>query len=647
MNRTIQYWSLTLTIAWASISGAVLAQADSDHTQTASTTLLGESFNNPDQKEIFKLFLATFQPDYNRQNNRVMLSTEMAGGLGDFTYIHKTASLLEMHQTSDDIHLLSLNTDTSTAERIETVFQQRTPRHMLDLDYDDIVSIWQAKELQNHIKNTSFVLNLGPASDILFILTSTTNVFNISEIFHEAISDDPEIKKISSTFNATVGQQLERDYNHTILGIEDPAEYLLSGRDIITNSRSLMDDELSEYSVDSDCSPITAMSTCIHVPAFGIGPGDAGILVDDQLRQKVRQYRSAENPYNTDFAKDLLLTEPAVLTAISGQTSPEQQQRYFVRDSNYHIGYFHTYNGKDSFISAITHAYPDVPIRLVLPVDEDYLLQDTTQLMLKRVGVQTVRLWMPEQGWKDYQFNEVHAQGRTIEIVNPFPLPIASLEALNFFSKPVVGTTGDHSFYAAISMGKLPHHEVMSHQYLLRTQLSEIAREPVVQSFYRGLDRRQIGVAIRKLESNPRIIHDFTSQLINDHSANELLLSITAAALNPAPEVTDLLTTIDSLYTASPEQQQTAFQAMPRDEADIARVRLILTKLSELGQPDEMSPALGSGFEALKLWFASHVEQIKGSKLRLISQEAISDYFRKIQFHFKTAPKLDQDSADE
>ena len=642
MSRIIQCWSLTLTIAWVSIFGAVLAQADSDYTQTASTTLLGESFINPDQKEIFKLFLATFQPDYNRQNNRVMLSTEMAGGLGDFTYIHKTASLLEMHQASDDIHLLSLNTDTSTVERIETVFQQRTPRHMLALNYDDIVSIWQAKELQKHIKNTSFVLNLGPASDILFALTSTTNVFNIAEIFHEAISDDPEIKKIS-TFNATVGQQLERDYNHTILGIEDPAEYLLSGRDIITNSRSLMDDELSEYSVDSDCSPITAMSTCVHVPAFGIGPGDAGILVDDQLRQKVRQYRSAENPYNTDFAKDLLLTEPAVLTAISGQTSPEQQQRYFVHHSDYHIGYLHTYNGKDSFISAIAHAYPDVPIRLVLPVDEDYLLQDTTQLMLKRVGVQTVRLWMPEQGWKDYQFNEVHAQGRTIEIVNPFPLPIASLEALNFFSKPVVGTTGDHSFYAAISMGKLPHHEVMSHQYLLRTQLSEIARQPVVQSFYRGLDTKQIGVAIRKLESNPRIIHDFTSQLINEHSANELLLTITATALNPAPEVTDLLRSIDSLYTASPEQQQTAFQAMAGDEADIARVRLILTKLSELGQPNKMSPALGSGFEALKLWFASQVEQIKGTKLRQISQEAISDYFRKIEF----VPKPDEDNADE
>ena len=147
-------------------------------------------------------------------------------------------------------------------------------------------------------------------------------------------------------------------------------------------------------------------------------------------------------------------------------------------------------------------ANPEGVPKFVMPLNPYYLTLPEIKAGLQEARVKTVKFWAQNYGWTEYDIEGVDA-GRVIEILNPFPLTRHNNLALAFFSQLMVGTTGDQSLYEAISMGKLPYHELATHQFFVRHQLESIADHPALETYFRTLKPEATGESLTYLQAHP------------------------------------------------------------------------------------------------------------------------------------------------
>ena len=605
----------------------------------------GETFKNTSQLSIFKLFLAMLDikkiPRGAANNPNVLLMTVLAGGLGDYTYLHKTAKLLKEEIPDLRVSVMAHGSDMS-ANKVRSVFTAFYPQYLISTyaegeELQKALDVWESAQFRLVLaaQPTSFLIDQEKMPQAFYI----GEILHLRERLHTCETEACRIKQLSWIYQTA--NEDYKEYNNKVLGLLDEEAFdgvgfkktdFSAEQTVLKLAKPVYVD--AEYLAGdrSSCNLAQKMMWCFNAPRFGFGPRDAGILIDENIRDKVHQYQLVSDKLNTGWVQALTKAPAELLEAISGASSSPEQLQFFINGNNYYFGYFHRTNGKLTFIRSILNAHPDEPVKIVLPLESISLKSPSVVSGLLEGNVRAVRLWTPDYGWEEYLLEGGASDGRTLEIINPYPLAQDVMEALQFFSNVVVGTTGDHSLYAAISMGKLPHQEVISHQFFVRHQLGLISRQPGIKAFYSTLDPEKTGFLLQQFQQSPQEIAQFTNQLIEEHSANELLASMTRTAGSLSYQLWVFLRTIDDVADLSYDLQAAYLHTLSGDQADTARARLILKSIEgvdELVDHQREPIASVTDTQALKTFLKEQVVQIDSIQLRLILSEAIVGFINK------------------
>ena len=577
-----------------------------------SQELFGESFATAGQLEIYKLFLAMLDPVQNvRGGHDVMLLTRSTHGLGDYSYVDKAAR-----------HLLKSNPSLNIGVATASHWQARTLKTLFcDPPYSRYwFSGGEPGESDTaHAASGSSHFNFMLASKIGYALKPVTenNAFFIGEMINDrdtlTICDNPTCRAeqlrwsyrkyvsdyIDFTLNIlnTTFETLEDLWEESIRYMEEnPLEEFETAS--LIHSYAYLDSmnlkdlpgvyfkpsyEFTDFNSRQKaeyCRTETKLIFCYHTPRFGLSPINAGVLVDPDLLEKVTEFREANDKKSVRLFSALDSVPADLKAAISGSENNNEQTGYFLGEGNYYFGYFHDRNGRIGFIRSVAEAHPGDVVRIVLPFGVASVRDDLNRSGLLKGNITQVRHWTSEEGWKTHNLSE-ETGGSIVEIINIPRVPKDAMQALAFFSRPVVGTTGDQSLFEALTMGKLPFHEVVSHQFFVRHQLELIARHPLIKAFYSSLDPKVLGPLISQLEASPVEIADFTREIVTRRSANGLIQSIVDTALSPSAEVQGFLVAVDALQPLSEDYQDRFLSQLDQDRADIALARFVFNTLRQ------------------------------------------------------------------
>ncbi|WP_152558857.1 hypothetical protein [Endozoicomonas numazuensis] len=382
---------------------------------------------------------------------------------------------------------------------------------------------------------------------------------------------------------------------------------------------------LSVMTRHNTCSPTTHFTVCEYVPRFGFGLYDIGFIHDKSLAEKPL-YSRHESP--SSWLNDLLTVSPDLLEALTGKAIQSEAIHAIAEKSDYYLGYMKRLPGQLSFIQSIGLARSEAKLTFVMPISTDDLQNSEMVQGLKQANIATVKLWSTDNGWQDFVYDNDQKKGRTITIINPYPLPQQQLEALTFFANSIVGSTGDHSMFSTISMGKLPFQETVEHQpYLKRTLLSLAEREEI-KAFYRSSNPSEIAESIVSLEANPVWIQTFTQSLIDQYSSNELITQMIETGIEPSQAIKQLLSSIDALSQGSEIDQEVFIQGLGEDEADIARLRLIFNHIKQREQATDYLPLTmdKEGGDHSIAFLKKHRDSLNSSYLQYFLNEVIRDF---------------------
>ena len=607
----------------------------------------GYSFRNQAQLNIFKLFLSSLNLSvpFDDPSKRVVLSTSIAGGFGDYAYVDKTALLVKKYLPTLSYKAMFSAYESDASRTLKETFRPSYENFWVikTTDEKEFLNLDAAADYLQDSK-FSFYLAAMVSGKLLKYPETAMNRFSIEEIYQhgaerliDCAGEDCHKKEVvlkGRHYVASFYNQFYREFKKR----EDSDCMTMS--QVLRDFQGVAVDDFSsdlasgyEYDKNENCSALPPFR-CKLSPQFGFGKFDAGFLFDEDVAEKVKNYGMADVKENTSFGATLKDVPDEVLGALTDQEAGEQEIAMH-KGADYYFSYTNNEDHSLLFALSLLSAYPDKSIKLIAPLKVDSIIgsawyNEINRLELKKLNVDHVNFWSRKAGWKKIGIQR--SGGRSLTIINPFPLLREQFLALSFFSNMVVGTTGDQSLYEAISMGKLPFHEFISYQFMLRSELESIAFHPMIKKFLKSPFPAEIGESIKFFEKEPAVTKEFLTELVDKFSANNLLRAIIAEGDNPSSSIRALLGKIDDIKDRSLDEQEMMITQLSVDQQDVARTRIVFWLAGVKYETRENQPVCIPGADrelSLKESFKQHISRISNPYLQKNLEEVASSYLKK------------------
>ncbi|UYM17720.1 hypothetical protein [Endozoicomonas euniceicola] len=224
-----------------------------------------------------------------------------------------------------------------------------------------------------------------------------------------------------------------------------------------------------------------------------------GLMLSEELKTESEDYHANTTSQRLATLEKKIPVKQKWLEILTGETDRACQLQWLENDGSYFTGYMQDVLSQLEFIATTAPmAAPDKDLKYILNMGDmiawaDYMYKDShvtlgdslKKQMIERSGVlepifrdnNITRLvyWSEKTGKHEYALGE---GGRTLWIINPFPLPKEQLHMLMIASRqPVSACTGDHSFYDVLATGKVAFHEEVPHLFDLHQRLAKLAEQ--------------------------------------------------------------------------------------------------------------------------------------------------------------------------
>ena len=313
----------------------------------------------------------------------------------------------------------------------------------------------------------------------------------------------------------------------------------------------------------------------------------------------------------SDYLSNLSLLSADELYALTGTRELEKALPYFL-SGDYYFSYMHTLFANLQFIQTISLATNKRKLTLfvkMFPKDfEDQIVIDA----LRKINITRVNFWSKKSGTVEFDLRKSpqDTHGFQIKVINPFPTPEPLTQALAYFSKPVVGTTGELSLFFVLSMGKLPLHEWLILQRFLNDEFARIAKENnlgLLHDYFRYFSPGKKAGALKRILKKPEDIKAFTNILASEYNASPFLRKLIRMTFNDNSQLWQAIGQIDEAI------KQDSIHELPEKWQDIAWTRVIAKKIQALSQLPEVDEIAEASEE-----IEAFVENIKTPLLRKI-----------------------------
>ncbi|WP_154017776.1 hypothetical protein [Candidatus Protochlamydia phocaeensis] len=161
------------------------------------------------------------------------------------------------------------------------------------------------------------------------------------------------------------------------------------------------------------------------------------------------------------------LKKTALKAFLFGTAYPTAKETDNYTDTHHlHLAYLHdpeTFYIKVFIYTLITAQQDNKSIDVCLPIEKLEELE-LDQEFLKKQGIGKIQFILLKD--EESQIEEITIQeGKTLRLINPFPLKHSDMITLMHASSVLVGCTGDHSISEVMGCNKCPFYEIASHKW--------------------------------------------------------------------------------------------------------------------------------------------------------------------------------------
>ena len=293
-------------------------------------------------------------------------------------------------------------------------------------------------------------------------------------------------------------------------------------------------------------------------PRFGICDQCIGFLLDDHVMEQVKQYNKSL-AIDSSLLGGVSNLSPDFLQALTGE-APDKALGYFTSDPDFYMGYQSILAEKIRYLQTIIMASAEQDsYRAVYSINREQIEDPVFQAAMQKVNIDVIHYWHPDNidgitlinkpelggNWVSYSLTNQAEKGRSLYILNPYPLKQDAMKFLMYFSDEPVGTTGDHTLYLALSLGKLPFHEHIPHQWGVAHELAKISPDEELLNNYFLADRpSEKAIFLKALLQDDQVMRRFNREVLTTYNAGSLLMNI-IRAIQPDSTLRTSLKTMD------------------------------------------------------------------------------------------------------
>ena len=262
--------------------------------------------------------------------------------------------------------------------------------------------------------------------------------------------------------------------------------------------------------------------------------------------------KSASGMLNRPFYSELkeLLSETGKFDNLLEQFPALHQflKEFAIRDNDtsprYHMAYMHNVLAKAEYLAMLSYLNPKEESVVLGNINQDDLNHPVMQSMLKKHGVSRVYWHDLKQGhameWCYSDCTEEDSK-RTLRVARLPSIKSDPLyQSLFFESQNPVGVTGNQSLFMAIAYGKLPFYDTnLGAQSSVRSHLANYDLKGQLNDFFSKKINPKRKADI--VQHGSHAITEWSQTILQYKNLNNVLEEYMDLALNPSPEVEDLL----------------------------------------------------------------------------------------------------------